>query len=79
HVGDWVDVDILDYAGVEHRSDLTLDFGSVDIASADELAKGWAFSNQSTFYVNPIPEPATFSLLGLGLFAMGATMRKRKA
>lgn len=29
-------------------------------------------------FLNRIPEPATLALLGLGLFGMGATLRKRK-
>jgi len=75
----WLPVDVLDFANTKHTSDAVINPGLVSIASDTQLAKGWSFNDDSHYYVNPIPEPTTLALLGLGLLGMGASLRKRKA
>ena len=72
-------MDVVDYQGNIHMSDFTLDQGTVNIATSEQIANGWDLRDQSTFFINPIPEPATIGLLGLGLLGMGASLRRRKA
>lgn len=78
-VKDWIDVDMLDYASNIVKGDFTLDFGTVTLASGAEQANGWTFRDQSSFFVNPVPEPSMLSLLGIGLLGLSANLRKRKA
>jgi hypothetical protein len=76
----WLPVDVFNYAAVVVTSDLTLDIGTVNPASVDQVANGWTFRDQSTLYVNPIaPEPATLGMFGLlGLAGLAAGRRNRK-
>jgi len=78
-ITDWLPVDVLDYNVAAHLNDATLDIGSVNIASIVEQQNGWTFRDQSSYFVNPIPEPETLALLGIGLLGIGVSLRKRKA
>ena len=79
-VTEWLDVDVFDFASVKHKSDITLDVGTVNIASQGAQNRGWTFTDQSTFYVNPVPEPAsviTWACLAVIGAAFGARRRRK--
>jgi hypothetical protein len=46
-----------------------------DVSSAD-IGPGFGFTHST--YTQPIPEPGTFALLGLGLAAAGLVMRRKR-
>lgn len=77
----WLPVDVFDFGATTHYNDLTLDLGTVSLASGDQVTKGWTFTDQSTFYVNPVPEPsAMLTWLGLaGVSAVFVARRRRSA
>ena len=79
-VTEWLDVDVLDFANEVHKGDITLDVGTVTPASESQQERGWTFTDQSTFYVNPVPEPAsviTWACLAVIGAAFGARRRRK--
>lgn len=71
----WIPVDVIDYLGVMHKNDLTLNLGVVSNAGDYYLGHGWTLTDKSDLYVNAVPEPAAMAVWvvlcgcgGLGLF-----------
>jgi hypothetical protein len=63
-------VDTIDFGLATHLNDATLDLGVFGPASGNEMARGWSFRGQATFYVNVIPEPVqgvVWTVLGFGV------------
>jgi hypothetical protein len=77
----WTKVDAFDFGGTIRKSDIVLDFGSVNIASGVEAQRGWTFTDQSTFYVNPLPEPVSALVWGglLSIFALAIRSSRRRS
>lgn len=61
----WLPVDVRDFAGIIHFGDVTLDRGRVDPASQDQQARGWFFRDDSSLFVNAVPEPGSMAVFGL--------------
>jgi len=76
----WIPVDVADFAGGIHFGDITLDQGFVSRASAVQQSRGWFFRDDSSLFVNPVPEPgsmAVFGLLGAAAFARARRRNKK--
>lgn len=61
----WLPVDVADFAGGVHLGDLTLDRGFVGLAAPAQLARGWTFTDDSSLFVNAVPEPTSLAVLGV--------------
>jgi hypothetical protein len=76
----WLPVDVQNYDGTTHLGSITLNIGNVSLASAEQNGRGWFFTDQSTFYVNPtaVPEPGTLALVSGALLGFGALRGRSK-
>ncbi len=76
-VAEWLPVDVLDFGGNTHYGEATFDQGTVNPASQDERDAGWIFRDQSSFFLNPIPEASSFAIWGL-LTGIGMFYRRSR-
>ena len=71
------DVTVTDFGGSTVTGDIVT-FGNTEIAapSGGEFSRGWLFSDDGDFLINPAPEPSSLILWG-SLALLGASRRKR--
>lgn len=73
----WLPVDVAGFNGDVTTGDFGFT-GVVTAASDSQLANGWSFADDSRGLVNPVPEPATLGLLGLGLIGVSFSAARRR-
>lgn len=73
----WLPVDMYDSSLGVHLADATLDKAIVGPAGGDAQARGWIFEDQSSMYVNPVPEPLSI-LIWSGIAGLGYYYSRRR-